>query len=277
MSVAKNVFSIKGREHRGHTRPPRRTLVTAKVGDEIEIIGLDQGATRRRSSPASKCSNKTLDKRRIAGDNVGLLYSAASSEQIERGQVIAKPGSMRPHTKVEGQDLRSLTKEEGGRAHPVLQRATNRSFYFRTTDVTRQRHRARPMAVEMCMPGDNVKVTVEVAAGNADRHGRRVAVRHPAGEPGLRLRRRDEDSDITPAGGSVGNRSFSQGFSGRWHSPARKYRNWFHAPMYGWNARETLHPQLPDPQRDPRRAPAGTEKYCRKERKHTPHKESRKK
>jgi elongation factor Tu len=101
--------------------------------------------------------NKTLDKA-IAGDNVGALLRGVDREQIERGQVIAKPGSITPHTKFEGQ-IYVLTKEEGGRHTPFFT-GYKPQFYFRTTDVTGSVK--LPDGVEMCMPGDNVKVTVEL-------------------------------------------------------------------------------------------------------------------
>jgi elongation factor Tu len=101
--------------------------------------------------------NKTLDEA-VAGDNVGVLLRGIEKEQLERGQVIAKPGSITPHTKFEGQ-IYVLTKEEGGRHTPFFS-GYKPQFYFRTTDVTGSL--ALPEGVEMCMPGDNVKVTVEL-------------------------------------------------------------------------------------------------------------------
>src|SRR5437868_719461 len=152
MSV-EDVFSIKGR---GTVATGRVERGTAKVGDEIEIIGLTK-EPRRTVMTGIEMFNKTLDKA-IAGDNVGALLRGVERNQIERGQVIAKPGSITPHTKFEGQ-IYVLTKEEGGRHTPFFS-GYKPQFYFRTTDVTGSI--ALPEGIEMCMPGDNVKVTVEL-------------------------------------------------------------------------------------------------------------------
>ncbi len=152
MSV-EDVFSIKGR---GTVATGRVERGTAKVGDEIEIIGLTK-EPRKTVLTGIEMFNKTLDKA-IAGDNVGALLRGVERNQIERGQVIAKPGSITPHTKFEGQ-IYVLTKEEGGRHTPFFS-GYKPQFYFRTTDVTGSVK--LPDGVEMCMPGDNVKVTVEL-------------------------------------------------------------------------------------------------------------------
>jgi elongation factor Tu len=152
MSV-EDVFSIKGR---GTVATGRVERGTAKVGDEIEIIGLTK-EPRKTVLTGIEMFNKTLDKA-IAGDNVGALLRGVEREQIERGQVIAKPGSITPHTKFEGQ-IYVLTKEEGGRHTPFFS-GYKPQFYFRTTDVTGSVK--LPDGIEMCMPGDNVKVTVEL-------------------------------------------------------------------------------------------------------------------
>jgi elongation factor Tu len=152
MSV-EDVFSIKGR---GTVATGRVERGTAKVGDEIEIIGLTK-EPRKTVLTGIEMFNKTLDKA-IAGDNVGALLRGVDRGQIERGQVIAKPGSITPHTKFEGQ-IYVLTKEEGGRHTPFFS-GYKPQFYFRTTDVTGSVK--LPDGVEMCMPGDNVKVTVEL-------------------------------------------------------------------------------------------------------------------
>jgi elongation factor Tu len=152
MSV-EDVFSIKGR---GTVATGRVERGTAKVGDEIEIIGLTK-EPRKTVLTGIEMFNKTLDKA-IAGDNVGALLRGVEREQIERGQVIAKPGSITPHTKFEGQ-IYVLTKEEGGRHTPFFS-GYKPQFYFRTTDVTGSVK--LPEGVEMCMPGDNVAVTVEL-------------------------------------------------------------------------------------------------------------------
>jgi elongation factor Tu len=114
-------------------------------------------APRKTTVTGVEMFNKTLDEA-TAGDNVGVLLRGIEKEQLERGQVIAKPGSITPHTKFEGQ-IYVLTKEEGGRHTPFFT-GYKPQFYFRTTDVTGSL--ALPEGVEMCMPGDNVKVTVEL-------------------------------------------------------------------------------------------------------------------
>jgi elongation factor Tu len=152
MSV-EDVFSIKGR---GTVATGRVERGTAKVGDEVEIIGLTK-EPRKTVVTGIEMFNKTLDKA-IAGDNVGALLRGVERNQIERGQVIAKPGSITPHTKFEGQ-IYVLTKEEGGRHTPFFT-GYKPQFYFRTTDVTGSI--ALPDGVDMCMPGDNIKVTVEL-------------------------------------------------------------------------------------------------------------------
>ena len=133
--------------------------------------------------------NKTLEYG-IAGDNVGVLLRGIERDDLERGQVLAKPGSITPHTKFEAKST-CCRKEEGGRHTPFFT-GYRPQFYFRTTDVTGTV--TLPEGVEMCMPGDNVKVTVELLPEVADRHGRRPALRHPRRRPHRRLRRRDEDS-----------------------------------------------------------------------------------
>jgi elongation factor Tu len=152
MSI-EDVFSIKGRGTVGTGRVERGK---AKVGDEVEIIGLMK-APRKTTVTGIEMFNKTLDEA-TAGDNVGVLLRGIEKEQLERGQVIAKPGSITPHTKFEGQ-IYVLTKEEGGRHTPFFS-GYKPQFYFRTTDVTGSLN--LPEGVEMCMPGDNVKVTVEL-------------------------------------------------------------------------------------------------------------------
>jgi elongation factor Tu len=152
MSV-EDVFSIKGR---GTVATGRVERGTAKVGDEVEIIGLRKENTKSVIT-GIEMFNKTLDKA-IAGDNVGALLRGIEREGVERGQVLAKPGSITPHTKFEA-NIYVLTKEEGGRHTPFFT-GYKPQFYFRTTDVTGSL--ALPQGVEMCMPGDNVKVTVEL-------------------------------------------------------------------------------------------------------------------
>jgi elongation factor Tu len=152
MSV-EDVFSIKGR---GTVATGRVERGTAKVGDDVEIIGLTK-EPKKTVVTGIEMFNKTLDKA-IAGDNVGVLLRGVERNNIERGQVVAKPGSITPHTKFEGQ-IYVLTKEEGGRHTPFFT-GYKPQFYFRTTDVTGSVK--LPDGVEMCMPGDNVKVVVEL-------------------------------------------------------------------------------------------------------------------
>ena len=152
MSV-EDVFSIKGR---GTVATGRIERGTAKVGDEVEIIGLRKDKVKT-TLTGLEMFNKTLDKA-IAGDNVGALLRGIDKEGIERGQVIAKPGSITPHTKFLG-EIYVLSKDEGGRHTPFFS-GYKPQFYFRTTDVTGKIK--LPEGVEMCMPGDNVKIEVEL-------------------------------------------------------------------------------------------------------------------
>jgi elongation factor Tu len=169
MSV-EDVFSIKGR---GTVATGRIERGTAKVGDEVEIIGLRKNNTKTVLT-GLEMFNKTLDKA-IAGDNVGALLRGIDKEGIERGQVIAKPGSITPHTKFEA-NIYVLSKDEGGRHTPFFSKYKPQ-FYFRTTDVTGSI--TLPEGVEMCMPGDNVKITVELMDGMpvAMDEGLRFAIR----------------------------------------------------------------------------------------------------
>ena len=152
MSV-EDVFSIKGR---GTVATGRIERGIVKVGDEVEIVGL-QKESRKTVVTGVEMFNKTLDKG-IAGDNVGVLLRGVERTDVERGQVLAKPGSITPHTKFEA-NVYVLTKEEGGRHTPFFT-GYRPQFYFRTTDVTGSA--TLPDGVEMCMPGDNVKLTVEL-------------------------------------------------------------------------------------------------------------------
>jgi elongation factor Tu len=152
MSV-EDVFSIKGR---GTVATGRIERGICKVGDEVEIIGLRKD-NRKTVVTGVEMFQKTLD-RGIAGDNVGVLLRGVERDDIERGQVIAKPGSITPHTKFEAQ-IYVLSKEEGGRHTPFFS-GYKPQFYFRTTDVTGSV--VLPQGVEMCMPGDNVKISVEL-------------------------------------------------------------------------------------------------------------------
>ncbi|HVL12574.1 MAG TPA: EF-Tu/IF-2/RF-3 family GTPase, partial [Gemmata sp.] len=169
MSV-EDVFSIKGR---GTVATGRVERGTARVGDEVEIIGLRKDNVKTVIT-GLEMFQKTLDKA-IAGDNVGALLRGIERDGIERGQVIAKPGSITPHTKFEA-NIYVLSKDEGGRHTPFFS-GYKPQFYFRTTDVTGSI--TLPQGVEMCMPGDNVKVSVELMEGMpvAMDEGLRFAIR----------------------------------------------------------------------------------------------------
>ncbi len=152
MSI-EDVFSIKGRGTVGTGRIERGKC---KVGDEVEIIGLMK-APKKTVVTGVEMFNKTLEYG-VAGDNVGVLLRGIERTDLERGQVLAKPGSITPHTKFEAQ-VYVLSKDEGGRHTPFFN-GYRPQFYFRTTDVTGSV--TLPSGVEMCMPGDNIKVTVEL-------------------------------------------------------------------------------------------------------------------
>jgi elongation factor Tu len=152
MSV-EDVFSIKGR---GTVATGRIERGKVKVGDEVEIIGLMK-APKKTVVTGVEMFNKTLEYG-VAGDNVGVLLRGIERNEVERGQVLAKPGSITPHTKFEAQ-VYVLSKDEGGRHTPFFN-GYRPQFYFRTTDVTGTV--TLPPGVEMCMPGDNVSMTVEL-------------------------------------------------------------------------------------------------------------------
>src|SRR5438067_14062 len=152
MSI-EDVFSIKGRGTVGTGRVERGKC---KIGDEVEIVGLMK-APRKTVVTGVEMFNKTLDFA-MAGDNVGVLLRGLERTDLERGQVLAKPGSITPHTKFEA-NVYVLSKEEGGRHTPFFA-GYRPQFYFRTTDVTGTS--TLPDGIEMCMPGDNIKMTVEL-------------------------------------------------------------------------------------------------------------------
>src|SRR5438445_1129473 len=152
MSI-EDVFSIKGRGTVGTGRVERGKC---KIGDEVEVVGLMK-APRKTVVTGVEMFNKTLDFA-MAGDNVGVLLRRLERTDLERGQALAKPGSITPHTKFEA-NVYVLTKEEGGRHTPFFVKYRPQ-FYFRTTDVTGTA--TLPEGVEMCMPGDNIKMTVEL-------------------------------------------------------------------------------------------------------------------
>jgi elongation factor Tu len=163
-----DVFSISGRGTVGTGRCERGQI---KVGDEVEIIGLREGALKS-TVTGVEMFRKLLDDAR-AGDNVGLLLRGVEKDQLERGMVIAKPGTVTPHTKFKAQ-VYILTKEEGGRHTPFF-KGYRPQFYFRTTDVTGIVE--LPAGVEMVMPGDNVAVTAELIMPIAMEKELRFAIR----------------------------------------------------------------------------------------------------
>jgi elongation factor Tu len=141
-----------------------------KVGDELEIIGIR--ATAKTICTGVEMFRKLLDQGQ-AGDNVGVLLRGTKREEVERGQVLAKPGSITPHTKFEC-EVYVLSKDEGGRHTPFFNNYRPQ-FYFRTTDVTGSV--VLPEGTEMVMPGDNVKMTVTLIAPIAMEQGLRFAIR----------------------------------------------------------------------------------------------------
>ena len=162
-----DVFSISGR---GTVVTGRIERGIVKVNDEIEIIGLKD--TQKTTCTGVEMFRKLLDEGR-AGDNVGVLLRGTKREEVERGQVLAKPGSITPHTKFEC-EVYVLTKEEGGRHTPFF-KGYRPQFYFRTTDVTGLIE--LPANTEMVMPGDNIKMNVELIAPIAMEDGLRFAIR----------------------------------------------------------------------------------------------------
>jgi translation elongation factor 1A (EF-1A/EF-Tu) len=163
-----DVFTITGRGTVATGRVERGVI---KVGDEVEIVGL---ADRPRKTVATgvEMFRKTLDEA-IAGDNIGVLLRGIQRNEVERGQVLAKPGSIHPHTHFKGQ-VYVLTKEEGGRHTPFFN-GYRPQFYFRTTDVTGTI--GLPEGVEMVMPGDNIVMEVQLITPIAIEEGLRFAIR----------------------------------------------------------------------------------------------------
>ncbi len=162
-----DVFSISGR---GTVVTGRIERGVVTVGDEIEIVGIKD--TDKTTCTGVEMFRKLLD-RGEAGDNVGVLLRGTKREEVERGQVLAKPGSITPHTKFEA-EVYILTKDEGGRHTPFF-KGYRPQFYFRTTDVTGAVE--LPDGTEMVMPGDNVQMTVELIAPIAMEDGLRFAIR----------------------------------------------------------------------------------------------------
>ena len=162
-----DVFSISGR---GTVVTGRVERGIVKVGDEIEIIGIKE--TQKTTCTGVEMFRKLLDEGR-AGENVGVLLRGTKREEVERGQVLAIPGSVNPHTKFEA-EVYVLSKDEGGRHTPFF-KGYRPQFYFRTTDVTGACE--LPEGVEMVMPGDNVNMVVELICPIAMEEGLRFAIR----------------------------------------------------------------------------------------------------
>jgi elongation factor Tu len=162
-----DIFSISGR---GTVVTGRVERGKIKVGEEIEIVGFRP--TMKRVVTGVEMFRKLLDEG-VAGDNVGLLLRGTEKDEVERGQVLAKPGSITPHTNFKA-EVYILTKEEGGRHTPFF-KGYRPQFYFRTTDVTGVAE--LPEGVEMVMPGDNVSLTVELITPIAMEKGLRFAIR----------------------------------------------------------------------------------------------------
>ena len=162
-----DVFTITGRGTVVTGRVERGQL---KLNDEVEIVGLKE--TRKTVVTGIEMFRKQLDYAE-AGDNAGVLLRGVAREEVERGQVLAKPGSVTPHTKFKAQ-VYVLSKEEGGRHTPFFSNYRPQ-FYFRTTDVTGVIE--LPAGVEMVMPGDNVEMTVELIAPIAIENGTKFSIR----------------------------------------------------------------------------------------------------
>ncbi|TWT96633.1 Elongation factor Tu [Botrimarina colliarenosi] len=168
LMAIEDVFSIEGR---GTVATGRIERGTVKVGEEVEIVGLTEVPVKT-TCTGVEAFNKTMDQG-LAGDNVGCLLRGVKREDIQRGQCLAKPGSIKPHTKFEC-EVYILSKEEGGRHTPFFS-GYRPQFYFRTTDVTGAANLAGD--AEMCMPGDNAKLIVELSKPIAMDDGARFAIR----------------------------------------------------------------------------------------------------
>jgi elongation factor Tu len=167
LMAIEDVFSIEGR---GTVATGRIERGVVKTGEEIEIVGLTEDP-RKTTCTGVEMFRKILDEGR-AGDNVGCLLRGIKRDEIERGQVLAKPGSITPHTKFEA-EVYCLSKDEGGRHTPFFS-GYRPQFYFRTTDVTGT---ANLVEADMCMPGDNVRISVEMHKPIAMDDGVRFAIR----------------------------------------------------------------------------------------------------
>ena len=166
LMAIEDVFSIEGR---GTVATGRIERGVIKVGEEVDIVGLKE--SRKTTCTGVEMFRKLLDEGR-AGDNVGCLLRGVKRDEIERGQVLAKPGSITPHTKFEA-EVYCLSQEEGGRKTPFFS-GYRPQFYFRTTDVTGT---ATIVEAEMCMPGDNVRLEIELHKAIAMDDGVRFAIR----------------------------------------------------------------------------------------------------
>ena len=173
-----DVFTISGR---GTVSTGRVERGTVKVGEEVEVIGLGK-ETKKTTITGIEMFRKTLDEGQ-AGDNVGLLLRGIEKEDIERGQVIAKPGTVKPHTEFEA-EIYVLKKEEGGRHSPFF-KGYRPQFYIRTTDVTGEV--TLPEGVEMVMPGDNIKIDAKLIYPVALEEGLRFAIREGGKTVGARV------------------------------------------------------------------------------------------
>jgi elongation factor Tu len=162
-----DVFSIQGR---GTVVTGRVECGVVRVGEDVEMVGIKE--TTKTTCTGVEMFRKLLDEGR-AGDNVGVLLRGTKREEVERGQVLAKPGSITPHTRFEA-EVYVLGKDEGGRHTPFF-KGYRPQFYFRTTDVTGACE--LPAGVEMVMPGDNVQMTVELIVPIAMDEGLRFAIR----------------------------------------------------------------------------------------------------
>ena len=162
-----DVMTITGR---GTVVTGRVERGTVKVGEEVEIVGIKE--TSKTTVTGIEMFRKVVDSGE-AGDNIGALLRGIKKEEVERGQVLAKPGSIHPHTKFRG-EIYVLTKEEGGRHTPFFT-GYKPQFYFRTTDITGEVH--LPEGVEMVMPGDNISVSVELIHPIAIEQGLRFSIR----------------------------------------------------------------------------------------------------
>ncbi|TVP95645.1 MAG: elongation factor Tu [Planctomycetaceae bacterium] len=167
LMAIEDVFSIEGR---GTVATGRIERGVVKVGEEVSIIGLSAAPTKTTCTGVEMFRKEMTEGR--AGDNVGCLLRGVKREDIQRGQVLAKPGSITPHTKFEA-EVYCLSKDEGGRHTPFFS-GYRPQFYFRTTDVTGT---ANLVEADMCMPGDNVKVSVELHKPIAMDDGVRFAIR----------------------------------------------------------------------------------------------------